>query len=250
MTNHIPIKTGEEINIMRQGGKILNSILARLADFVKVGMKTEEVDKYARKLIEKNNVSASFLNYKGFPASICTSVNDEVVHGIPGNRILNSGDIVSIDCGIKYKGFHTDSAVTIPVSNVNNDIVFFLKIIKKALNRAIKKVKPGAYIGDISNVIETTVRQAGFSPVRDCVGHGVGRKIHELPEIPNFGTKGTGEKLCPGMTLAIEPIINMGASETYIDSDNKWTVKTKDKSLSGHFEHTVLVTDSSCEILT
>lgn len=245
----IDIKSPSEIDAMRYGGKILHEVLREVASKVEPGITTEELNAYAETLIHKHGVTPSFKGYQGFPAALCTSINDEVVHGIPSNRKLEEGDIIGIDCGIWYKDLCTDSAITVPVGNITDETAFFLKTVQQALKKAIKVIKAGCKVGDISATIQKTVERQGFAPVRDCVGHGVGRAVHEPPDIPNFGSKDTGPTLEEGMTLAIEPIVNMGKPENYV-ADDDWTVKTADGSLSAQFEHTVAVSKNGCEVLT
>lgn len=245
----IIVKTAQEIDIMRESGQVLNLVLAETAKQAVPGITTKELDSFAENLIRKHKMKPGFKGYNGFPATLCTSVNEQIVHGIPGDYKLKTGDIIGIDCGVKHQGLYTDSALTVLVGEVDPNVQFFVKTVKKALNKCIKVVKPGNRIGDISNVIQKTIEQSGFSAVRDCVGHGVGRNLHEDPEICNFGRKGTGEKLEPGMTLAIEPIANRGSFQTRTLKD-RWTVVSVDGSLSAHFEHTVAVTENGFEVLT
>lgn len=245
----IILKTQEEIQIMREGGKILAEILETLKKHTKAGIKTKELNSLAEELMRKFGVEASFKNYRGYPASICISVNDEVVHGIPGEREIKKSDIISIDCGVFYKGLHTDSAITILIPPVKPDIKKFVKAVQQALENGIAMAIPGNHVGDISNTIQKTVEKEGYSPVRNFIGHGVGKFVHEDPQIPNFGKKGKGPVLKPGMTLAIEPIINMGERYTKVLPD-KWTAVTKDGSLCAQIEHTIVVTNKKPEILT
>jgi len=244
----INIYTDDEIKILREGGKILASVLFRVGKMVKPGVSTIELDGLAEKLIREAGGEPSFLNYKTaedripYPASLCVSINDEVVHGIPGSRKIKQGDIVSLDLGMKYKKLYTDMAVTVGDAKI-------IEVTKKCLDEAIKVVKDGARIGDIGFSIQSCAEKNGFGVLRDLVGHGVGHKPHEEPEIPNFGKKGTGEILKAGMVLAIEPMLTVGGSEVVLSSDN-WTWKTKDGSLAAHFEHTVVITKNGAEIIT
>lgn len=244
----INIYNSEEIKILREGGKILASVLYQVAEMVKPGVITAELDKTAERLIREAGGEPSFKNYKTaedripYPASLCISINDEVVHGIPGSRKIRDDDIVSLDLGMKYKNFYTDTAITVG----NKKIV---EITKKCLDEAIKIVKDGAYIGDIGFAVQACAEKNGFNVVRQLVGHGVGQRPHEEPEIPNFGSRGTGKILKQGMVLALEPMITVGNSEVFLSADN-WTWKTKDGSLSAHFEHTIAVTKNGAEILT
>lgn len=232
---------------------MLATILQELSEAALPGVSTKDLDDIARNRIKKYQVLPSFLGYGSppFPAVLCTSINDEVVHGIPNShRILETGDILKIDCGILHKGLHTDSCITVFVGNpVDHQKTFFIITMKKALYAAIDTVKDGVRLGDISHAMQTVVEHAGFSVVRDCTGHGVGRKLHEPPQIPNYGKRGTGPVLKSGMVLAIEPIGNMGRSEIKTLPDN-WTLSTRDGSLSAQWEHTILVTHEKAEILT
>lgn len=250
----ITIKTKEEIEILREGGKRLAFILNEVARKVAPGVSTKELDDYARKLIKERGDEPSFLNYtpKGakypYPASLCTSINDEVVHGIPSSdRILKEGDIVALDCGLKHRGLFTDMAITVPVGKIDSKAKKLLSVTKEALAAGIAQT--GRHIGDIGCVISEVARRYGFSVVRDLTGHGVGYAVHEDPHVPNFGKKGTGEKLVPGMVLALEPMINEGSGEVVL-SDDGYTFRTKDGSRNAHFEHTILITEGKAEILT
>jgi methionyl aminopeptidase len=246
MTN---VKTPEEIKSMREGGHILAEILHELAISTKIGMSTAELDVKAEALMGKYNVAPSFKHYHGYPASICTSINEGVVHGIPGKRTLNDGDIITIDCGVFHKGLHTDAAVTIMLGNVKPEVKKFVDTVQKSLEKAVGLIKPGVTVGDIGFAIQSLVESNGYSVVRDFTGHGVGRELHEPPEICNFGKKGKGALLVPGMTIAIEPIIAMGARFIDIMKDT-WTAVTRDGSPACQVEHTLVVTPSGCEVLT
>jgi len=245
----IYIKTPEEIEKMREGGKILAQILKKVAENVRQGTSTKYLDRIATKLIYQNNAKSSFKGYEGYPNALCTSVNEEVVHGIPSSRILKEGDIIGLDLGILYKEMYTDHAVTVPVGGVSKETQKLINVTKEALEQGIKQVKPDGYIGDISWAIQKFVEENSFSVVRDLVGHGVGKEVQEEPEVPNFGQVGQGTKLEERMTLAIEPMVNMGDWKVKILSDG-WTVVTADGSLSAHFEHTVAVTRKGVEVLT
>jgi len=237
---------------MRVAGSYTAQTLAYLSSNIKIGMTTKELNDLAYEYILNNfnDAKASFLNYHGFPGVLCVSINDEIVHGVPSNeRFLKEGDIVSFDCGIKYKNFHGDSAITLPVGEVSDTAKKLLKVSKEALELGILVCKDGVRIGDLSHAIQTYIEDQGFSVVKTFVGHGIGREIHEEPEVPNFGNKGEGVILKEGMTIAIEPMVCVGSADTVIDK-NKWTAKTKDGSLSAHFEHTVLIKKNDCEILT
>ncbi len=251
----INLKSESEIAAMKEGGKILAGILQLLADKIRPGVFGDELERIAEKEIKKYNAAPSFKNYciyKGeipFPSSICFSINNEIVHGFPFGKEVKEGDIVSIDLGIKYKGFHTDSALTVGAGKISEEAGELMKITKESLYKGIEQVKAGNRLGDVGFAIQSYVERNGFSVVRDLVGHGVGRSIHEFPEVPNFGEKGRGMKLFPGMTIAIEPMINEGDYRIKCDDDG-WTIKTIDGRLSAHFEHTVAVTEDGCIILT
>ena len=251
MNQSIPIKTPAEIEKMRQGGIILRKVLDELEKMVCPGISTFELDKTAEKIIHSfKGASPGFKGYRGYPASLCTSINAEVVHSIPHKKhILKEGDIIGIDCGIYYQGLYTDACRTVLVGKVSPEVQYFTKTTKKALKKAIKAVRPGGYIGDISAIIQKTIENQGYSPVIECTGHGIGHNLHEPPEILNAGRKNTGPIMQPGMILAIEPIANMGDGAVKTAKDN-WTIITSDGSLSAHFEHTVLVTEEGYEILT
>lgn len=245
----IHIKTPEEIAAMREGGKILAEILHKLALFAKIGMRTEELNFRAEVLMAKYDVAPSFKGYHGYPAVICTSVNEEVVHAIPGKRILKDGDILSIDGGVIHKGFHTDAAVTIMLGNVKPEVQAFVQTVQQSQEKAFAAIKPGVHVGDIGFAVQQWIESHGYSVVRDFIGHGVGRQLHEEPEVPNFGKKGKGPILLPGMVIAIEPIIAMGRRFVDILADN-WTAVTRDGSPACQVEHTVAITSSGYEILT
>jgi len=241
------IKSDEEIEIMRKCGRILAAILDKLRAEVRPGIKTRQLDIIMAEESEKRGVIPSFKNYRSFPANICVSVNDEIVHGIPGERILQEGDIVSLDVGVKLDGFHTDAAITIGVGQINKDAEELISVTEGSLKSGIAQAISGAWVGDISFAIQHYVESKGFSVVREYTGHGVGRDLHEEPQIPNF-VVGKGPLLRKGMTLAIEPMVNAGDWHTKLAA-NQWTVLTIDGSLSAHFEHTIVITDSRAEIL-
>lgn len=245
----IHIKTPEEIAAMREGGKILAEILHELALFAKIGMRTDELNLKAEMLMAKYDVAPSFKGYHGYPAVVCTSVNEEVVHAIPGKRILKDGDILSIDGGVIHKGFHTDAAVTIMLGNVKPEVCAFVKTVQQSQEKAFAAIKPGARIGNIGFAVQQWIESHGYSVVRDFIGHGVGRQLHEEPEVPNLGKKGKGPILLPGMVIAIEPIIAMGSRFVDILADN-WTAVTRDGSPACQVEHTVAITSSGYEVLT
>ena len=252
----IIIKTPQEIEIIREGGKRLAIVLHKVADIVKPGVSTKELDAYALKLIREMGDEPAFLNYKpdmqktAYPASLCVSVNDEVVHGIPSEKkILQEGDIVSLDLGLKHKNLFTDMAITVGVGEIPASSKKLLEITQKSLMVGISTAQNGNRIGDIGHAIENFVRQYKYGIVEILAGHGVGREIHEDPYIPNFGRAGTGAKLVPGMIIAIEPMVNNGTKNVVLEKDG-WTFRTADRKRSAHFEHTILITNGEPEILT
>ncbi|OEG70080.1 methionine aminopeptidase [Candidatus Endomicrobiellum trichonymphae] len=248
------LKTAKEIEKMRTAGRVVGEILQKLSRIIKPGITTKDIDIFSEKYIKSMKMMPAFLGVKGisypFPASACVSVNDEVVHGIPSDsRVLKSGDIVSVDMGVIYEGYYGDAAMTYAVGGISDAAAKLLKITELSLQKGIEQSLSGKRLGDISYAIQKIVEDAGFSVVRDFVGHGIGRSLHEDPQIPNFGRAAAGVKLLPGMVLAIEPMVNAGSYEVCI-LDDDWTVVTKDGGLSAHFEHTVAITESGCEILT
>lgn len=245
----INIKNESQLIQMRQACKIAANALAVGAAEIREGVTTAHIDAAIKKYILSQSAKPSFLGYNGFPASACISVNDEVIHGIPGGRKLCQGDIVSIDVGACFNGFHGDTAATFPVGECDFEDLRLLEVTKNALSAGISAAKAGNRIGDISNAVQSVVENAGFSVVRDYVGHGVGEKLHEDPEVPNFGDPGHGTRLVEGMTIAIEPMVNAGGWEIDI-LDNNWTVVTTDGKHSAHFEHTVLITADGGKPLT
>ena len=245
----ITIKSKEEIRIMREGGKILAQIMKELEKKVKPGVKTQELDRAAEALILKSGGKCSFKGYQGFPNCLCASVNQELVHALPSVRELKQGDIISLDLGILYKGYHADMAVTLPVGKVLPETQRLIRVTKKALKRGIKKARPGNTVGDISNTIQRYVESQGFSVVRDLCGHGIGRDLHEDPQILNYGKRRTGEKLKEGMCLCLEPMVTAGSWQIKKANDG-YGFETKDGSLSAHFEHMIVVTENGAKILT
>ncbi|MFC1600371.1 type I methionyl aminopeptidase [Patescibacteria group bacterium] len=247
----IIIKSSEEIAIMREAGEILHTILFELERFTEIGKTTKEIDQYAEKLIKKYGVVASFKNYKGFPATICSSVNEQVVHTIPtSDMILKDGDILTIDCGVLYKGFHSDSAITILIGNVDPAVKEFVFVVKKALKEGISRIKPGTKLNVIGETIQKIIEDKhGYSIVKELTGHGIGRELHEDPFVLNYKDHSNNIVLEEGMTLAIEPIVAMGGSEI-ITLKDQWTIITADKMPACQWEHTVAVTKDGCEILT
>lgn len=243
------IKSSEEVAIMRKAGKIVAMILQRLKEEIKPGIKARQLDLVAAEEVKKYGAKASFKGYKGYPACLCVSINDEIVHGIPGEQTLGEGDIVSIDFGAYYEGFHGDAALTVGVGKISEEAQRLIDATENALMYGIKASNCGAYLGDVSAAIQEYVEKRGFSVVREYCGHGIGRELHESPQVPNFGVRGKGPLLQKGMVLALEPMVNVGDWHTLID-DNKWTVRTLDGSLSAHFEHTIAIDDVETEILT
>jgi methionyl aminopeptidase len=249
MDESIPIKSAAEIAVMRRAAQIAARALRDVCAAVRPGVTTRELDRIAEDRIRAFGAVPSFLGYRGYPASVCVSVNDEVVHGIPGRRVLREGEIVSLDLGAVVDGFHGDTAVTVPVGAIDGPLRELLAVTEEALEAGIKAVRPGARLGDVGAAIQRRVERAGFSVVRDFAGHGVGRRLHEEPQVPNFGRRGTGVVLRPGMTLAIEPMVNMGGPDVVMERDG-WTVRTGDGRPSAHFEHTVAVTETGADVLT
>ena len=246
----VSIKSEREIELMRQAGKILAKVHEELGKAIVPGISTLEIDRLGEKLIRSYDCIPNFLNYNGYPASVCVSVNEEVVHGIPRkDRILKEGDIVSLDAGLIYKGYHSDAARTHYVGNVAPEIQKLVEETRNSFFEGIKKAKAGNHLYDISNAIDAYISQFGYGIVRDLVGHGIGTELHEDPQIPNFRQKRRGLKLQPGMTLAIEPMINMGRADVEWLSDD-WTVVAQDRLPSAHYENTILITDGEPEILT
>ena len=243
------VKTPEEIISIRKSGQILAEILAILADATKAGITTQQIDDLAVKELKARSAKAAFLGYGDFPASICISLNDEIVHGIPSSRVIEEGDLVGLDFGVTIEGMITDSAVTVPVGKISDEAKNLLDYTKRALNAGIAVIKDGVRVGDISHAIGTTLEEGGLKVIETLGGHGVGHQVHEEPYISNFGKKGSGEILHAGMTIALEPIASLGTHDTYLAKDD-WTYLTSDKSLSAQFEHTILITKNGSEILT
>ncbi len=253
----IKLKTKEEINILKEGGSKLSNTLKYLGKKISVGTSTKEIDEWAREMIEREGGEPAFLGYRPyganrpFPASICVSINSEVIHGIPNEnpKILKEGDVVSLDLGFKYKGLITDSAITIPVGSVDKKVIKLLEDTKKALNDGIKMAKIGRFVGDIGNAIEKIAEKNNYGIIEGLSGHGVGYKVHEDPYVPNWGKKGQGEKLEEGLVIAIEPMFSLGSGEVKLEKDG-YTYSTKDGSLNAHFEHTIAITKNGPIILT
>ncbi len=245
----IILKSDQELARMRRAGRIVAQAHALVAEIIRPGITTLELDRAVADFIDKAGAVSTFLGYHGYPAHICTSVNEQVVHGIPGPYRLKEGDIVSVDIGVSIDGYCGDSAWTYPVGEVSEEARRLLEVAEKSLNAGIAKAVVGARLSDVSHAIQTVVEEASFSVVRDFVGHGIGREMHEPPQVPNYGPPGKGPRLRAGMTLAIEPMVNQGTYEVEVLAD-QWTVVTKDGKLSAHFEHTVAITDNGPEILT
>jgi len=247
--NLIVLKSPEEIKKMAKAGSIVGEVLESIKDIIKAGITTREIELFADESIKALGGKSAFKGYRGYPGSICTSVNEEVVHGIPSSRRLKDGDIISIDLGVLYDGFFGDAAVTVPVGKIDNETTALLRVTEEALSLGIENATAGKRVSDISFAVQRHAEKNGFSVVRTFVGHGIGRELHEEPQIPNYGTPGKGPRLKEGMTLAIEPMVNSGTHEVRILGDG-WTAVTIDGKKSAHFEHTVLVTSGRPIILT
>ena len=246
----IIIKSNREIELMRKAGEILVKTRNYLEDFIKPGVSTSKLDNLAHDKIIELGGRPSFKGYNGFPGSICSSINEVVVHGIPSKKdILKDGDIITIDIGVEYKGYHADSAKTYPVGTISDELKKLLEVTEESLYEGLKHAKPGNYVSDISNAIETYIKPHGYGIVEDFTGHGIGRSLHESPYVPNFGPKGRGAILKPGMTICVEPMVNLGTKKVKVLTDN-WTTVTKDKKHSAHFEHMIVITETGHEILT
>ncbi len=242
-------KTAEEIERMRLAGRIVGDLLFKLGKAVRAGVTTKQLDTIAEEFIRSEKAEPAFKGYQGFPASICVSINEEVVHGIPDARTLQNGDLVSVDVGVRINGFCADAARTFTVGEMDDVSLKLIDVTKKALTRGIKKAIEGNKVSDISHAVQSFVEQSGFNVVRDFVGHGIGKEIHEEPQVPNFGKPGQGVPLVYGMALAIEPMVNAGGWEVEV-LPNRWTVVTKDRKRSCHFEETVIVGKEEAEVLT
>ncbi len=245
----IHLKSEEDLKMLRKSGKILAKVMQNLRGFIKAGVTTLEIDNLADELIRKEDAKSAFKGYRGFPAHICTSINEEIIHGIPSSRKLNEGDILSLDMGVDYKGYFSDSAITVGIGEIDFKRKKLIEVTKNALSTAIKQACKENHLSDISYAVQNCVESKGFSVVRQFVGHGIGHSLHEDPEIPNFGLSHRGPVLKQGMVFAIEPMVNMGTWESKI-LDNGWTAVTLDGLPSAHFEHTVAITDNGPEILT
>ncbi len=245
----IILKTDEDIEFMREANRLVGMTLGELSKHIQPGVTTLQLDKIAEEFIRDHGAIPTFLGYGGFPNSICTSINENVVHGIPNNQPLHEGDIVSVDCGTTKYGFCGDSAYTFCVGEVKPEIKDLLRVTKESLYKGIEQACEGNRVGDISYAIQTYCESHGYSVVRDLVGHGIGRNMHEAPEVPNFGRKGTGPLLQNGICIAIEPMINMGSKNVVFENDG-WTVRTKDRKPSAHFEHTIAIRNGKADILS
>jgi methionyl aminopeptidase len=245
----ITIRTPQEIEIMRQNNRLVAQVLQRLKEAIKPGITTKKLDQLAERSIREGGAIPAFKGYRGYPASLCVSVNEEVVHGIPGPHQLQEGEIVSLDLGAYRNGYYGDAAITIPVGKVSEEATRLIAITQQALAKGIEQATDGNRLLDISHAIQSWVESQGFSVVRDFVGHGIGRALHEDPQVPNFGPPHHGPRLRPGMVLAIEPMINVGTWEVKVLKDG-WTVVTADRSLSAHFEHTIAISDGEPDILS
>ncbi len=246
----IRLKNESQLSLMRDAGRITGEAILAAGEIIKPGITTADIDRVIRKHIESCGAYPTFLGYGGFPASACVSVNDEVIHGIPSNkRVLKEGDIVKIDVGANYRGYNGDSARTFAVGKISPEAERLIRVTEESFYRAVQAIVDGARVGDIGHAVQTYCEQNGYSVVRRYVGHGVGADLHEDPEVPNFGIAGRGVRLIKGMTIAIEPMVNIGACDV-IELPDGWTVKTRDGSLSAHYEHTVAITENGPELLT
>jgi methionyl aminopeptidase len=245
----VNLKTEEELVIIRESAQVLGKAHGEIARLIRPGVKTKTLDEVAEEFIRDNGGIPSFKNYKGFPASLCISVNEVVVHGFPGNYELKEGDIVSIDCGVEFKGYHSDSAYTYPLEGAKKETLLLLERTYDSLHLGIAQARAGNRIGDVAYAIQSYVESFGYGVVRELVGHGVGKKLHEDPEVPNYGKRGKGVKIVPGMVFAIEPMINQGTKSVVQERDG-WTIRTADKKPSAHFEHMVAVHKERTEVLT
>jgi methionyl aminopeptidase len=243
------VKSADEIELLRENAIIVSKTLAEVAKYIKPGVSTITLDKIAEEFIRAEGAIPGFKGYRGFPGTLCVSINEEVVHGIPGDRVLINGDIVSIDCGCQKDGFYGDSAYTFPVGEVSDDVLNLLKRTKESLLLALDVAVAGRRVGDISSVIQEYVESFGYSVVRELVGHGIGKQLHEKPDIPNYGRRGSGVKMPAGLTICIEPMINMGVKTVVQDADG-WTIRTADRLPSAHFELTVAVRKDKTDVLS
>jgi methionyl aminopeptidase len=245
----IHYKSKEEIELIKESADILGRVHGEIAKLIKPSVNTKKLDKLAEEFIRDNGGIPSFKGYNGFPYTLCVSPNEQVVHGMPNDKELKDGDVLSIDCGVFYNGFHSDSAYTYAVGNVKEEVLKLLRVTKESLYRGIKKAIVGNRTGDIGFTIQHFVETYGYTAVRELVGHGIGKRLHEDPEVPNYGKRGRGTKLKEGMVIAIEPMINLGKKDI-VQQDDGWTIRTKDRTPSAHYEHTVAVTKEGVEVLT
>lgn len=245
----IQLKRPEELDAMRRAGRVVSETLMIVRDSVKPGMTTADLDAIGEREIRARGAIPSFLGYRGFPATLCTSLNSEIVHGIPGGQVINEGDLLKIDCGAIVDGFHGDSAITVLVGDVTPEARKLSEVTKQALDAAIEQCLPGNRLGDIGSTVQAIAESNGYSVLREYVGHGIGRALHEDPPVPNHGRAGKGVKIQPGLVIAIEPMVNMGSHDTRV-LDDDWTVVTADGSLSSHWEHTIAITEDGFEVLT
>jgi methionyl aminopeptidase len=242
------LKTRGELELMDQANRIVLRVLDGIAERIRPGVTTRELDRFAEETIRAAGAVPAFLDYKGYPATLCTSCNDVIVHGIPDDRPLAEGDILGVDCGVAYKGYYGDAARTFAVGSVSSEAQRLIDVTRRALEIAIGSVAPGRRLSDIGHAVQSFVESHGYSVVREFVGHGIGASLHEDPQVPNFGAPGKGPRLKPGLVLAIEPMVNAGAAEVEVDSDG-WTARTQDGSLSAHFEYSVAVTENGARVL-
>jgi len=242
------LKSLGELELMDEANRIVHEVLDGIAERVRPGVTTRELDRFAESLIRSKGGVPAFLHYKGYPATLCTSVNDVIVHGIPGEVTLQEGDILGVDCGVVYKGYYGDAARTFPVGKVSPEAERLIAVTRRALEIAVETVQPNRRLSDIGHAVQSYVESQGFSVVREFVGHGIGTALHEEPQVPNFGNPGKGPRLRPGLVLAIEPMVNAGAPAVEVDADG-WTARTRDGSLSAHFEYSVAVTDDGARVL-
>lgn len=242
------LKTRGELDLMDQANRIVLGVLDGIAERIRPGITTRELDRFAEETIRSGGAVPAFLNYKGYPATLCTSRNDVIVHGIPDDVPLAEGDILGVDCGVVYKGYYGDAARTFAVGRVSPEAERLIAVTRRALELAVDSVQPGGRLSDIGHAVQTFVESQGYSVVREFVGHGIGSSLHEEPQVPNFGVPGKGPRLKPGLVLAIEPMVNVGAPEVEIDADG-WTARTQDGSLSAHFEFSVAVTETGARVL-
>jgi methionyl aminopeptidase len=242
------LKSPGELDLMDEANRIVHEVLDGIGERVRPGVTTRELDRFAESLIRSRGGVPAFLNYKGYPATLCTSVNDVIVHGIPGELTLREGDILGVDCGVVYKGYYGDAARTFPVGKVSPEAERLIAVTRRALEIAVETVQPNRRLSDIGHAVQSYVESQGFSVVREFVGHGIGTALHEEPQVPNFGHPGRGPRLRPGLVLAIEPMVNAGEPAVEVDADG-WTARTRDGSLSAHFEYSVAVTDEGARVL-